>query len=500
VPFYYKQVQIFNSERFQNTDVEMDRSWMRETTRSSERFQEGVEEFMRMAVKCVDVRGMTKCPCRDCANRYYHHIEMVEGHLYMNGFNPTYTRWIFHGEQYQSRVNTSSDMHIDTSEGIEEVDAVDELFDDVCMGTFLDANIGESSTAPGPTTNDHEQRSSFYRLWEDGLGEIYPGCKKISKIAFILKMLHIKTLCNVSNKAFDMFIELFKRALPDGETLPCSYREATRVRRDLGFGYEKIHACKNDCVLFWKEHANKVECPKCKTSRWSSGNGRKSNIPQKVLRYFPIKPRLQQLFMSKDTAEEMRWHKDKREDDGNTLRHPADSIVWKEFDKEYDWFASDPRNVRLGLASDGFNPFGNMSTTYSIWPVILTPYNLPPWRCMKAPNLILSLLIPGPSAPGNDIDVYLRPLVDDLHELWNEGISTYDASRKETFQLHSALLWTINDFPAYANLSGWSTKGKLACPVCNKDASFRSLKYGHKTCYMGHRRWLPQGHEWRKRK
>ncbi|KAM3238171.1 hypothetical protein P3L10_013201 [Capsicum annuum] len=37
--------------------------------------------------------------------------------------------------------------------------------------------------------------------------------------------------------------------------------------------------------------------------------------------------------------------------------------------------------------------------------------------------------------------------------------------------MHVAVLWTINDFPAYGNLSGWSTKGYMACPTCNKDAS-----------------------------
>ena len=76
--------------------------------------------------------------------------------------------------------------------------------------------------------------------------------------------------------------------------------------------------------------------------------------------------------------------------------------------------------MQLGLASDGFNPFGNMSTSYSMWPVVLMPYNLPPLRCMKHPYMILSLLIPEHKATGNKIDVYLRPLVDDLKELWND--------------------------------------------------------------------------------
>jgi len=114
--------------------------------------------------------------------------------------------------------------------------------------------------------------------------------------------------------------------------------------------------------------------------------------------------------------------------------------------------------VRLGLASDGFNPFRTMSTTYSTWPVLLIPHNLPPWTCMKPQSLILSMIIPGEKGPGNDIDVYLQPLILELKQLW-DGVSAYDARAKENFLLHACLCWTVNDFPAYANLSGWSTKG-----------------------------------------
>jgi hypothetical protein len=47
--------------------------------------------------------------------------------------------------------------------------------------------------------------------------------------------------------------------------------------------------------------------------------------------------------------------------------------------------------------------------------------------------------------PGNDIDVYLQPLIKYLMELWHEGAEAYDASTKETFKLHAALMWTISD-------------------------------------------------------
>ncbi|KAA0062348.1 uncharacterized protein E6C27_scaffold154G001100 [Cucumis melo var. makuwa] len=58
----------------------------------------------------------------------------------------------------------------------------------------------------------------------------------------------------------------------------------------------------------------------------------------------------------------MRLHRDKHVEINDVLRHPADAEVWKHFDFEFPDFTFDPRNVRLGLASDGFNPFDHMST------------------------------------------------------------------------------------------------------------------------------------------
>ena len=62
----------------------------------------------------------------------------------------------------------------------------------------------------------------------------------------------------------------------------------------------------------------------------------------------------------------------------NELSHPADGEAWKDFDKKYNFFSSDARNIRLGITTDGFNPFGNMRKSYSMWPVFVVTYNLPP--------------------------------------------------------------------------------------------------------------------------
>ncbi|XP_060974580.1 uncharacterized protein LOC133039684 [Cannabis sativa] len=193
----------------------------------------------------------------------------------------------------------------------------------------------------------------------------------------------------------------------------------------------------------------------------------------------------------------MTWHHQKDYANDGCMRHPRDSPAWMTFNHKHKDFAADPRNVRLGLASDGMNPFKTLSVSHSTWPVIMIPYNLPPWMCMKQPNFIMSLLIPCLEAPGNNVDIYLEPLIEELKTLWEVGVETFDASTKKNFMLRASLLWTISDFSAYANLSGWSTKGKYACPSCHEDTYSLWLKHSKKHCYIGHRRWLEINHSFR---
>jgi hypothetical protein len=99
---------------------------------------------------------------------------------------------------------------------------------------------------------------------------------------------------------------------------------------------------------------------------------------------------------------------------------------------------------------------------------------------MRSEFMFLSMVIPGPSSPGRNIDVCLRPLIDELTQLWSSGALTYDISRKQNFVMRAALMWTINDFPAYGMVSGWSIHGKLACPYCMENNKAFTLINGGK--------------------
>ena len=178
------------------------------------------------------------------------------------------------------------------------------------------------------------------------------------------------------------------------------------------------------------------------------------------------------------------------------MRHPVDGSAWKDFDVKHPNFSRDPINVHLGLAVYGFNPFGNMNFAYNMWLVVLANYNLPPWLCMKDNYFMLTLLIPGPKSPGKDMDVFLRPLVDELKDLWVNRVDTRDSTTNRMFKMRAALLWTVNDFPARSSFSGWSGQGYKACPTCNEDTT--SIRVIGKTSYVGHRRFLPSTHRMRR--
>ena len=96
-----------------------------------------------------------------------------------------------------------------------------------------------------------------------------------------------------------------------------------------------------------------------------------------MLWYLPIIPRFKHLFANGDNAKDLAWHENGRNCDG-MLHHPANSSQWKKIDRLFLDFGKEARNLRLGLASDGMNPYGSLSTQHSSWLVLLVIYNLPP--------------------------------------------------------------------------------------------------------------------------
>jgi len=142
--------------------------------------------------------------------------------------------------------------------------------------------------------------------------------------------------------------------LPQPNTLPSNEYEASNTSKKLGFAYNVIHACPKGHMLLCGQYENDQNCPQCGLARYKLVG--KSFVPQKVLRHFPIIPRLKRMYNTLGQASLMTWHVNNISGDGMVC-HAADSKQWRFIDEKWQDFASELHNIHLGLATDGINPF-----------------------------------------------------------------------------------------------------------------------------------------------
>ncbi|XP_057761025.1 uncharacterized protein LOC130981442 [Arachis stenosperma] len=296
--------------------------------RHSQEFRDGVNRFLDYAYSVGNPQGeKILCPCAKCCNFLWGQRESIHSDLICFGFVKGYTRWVNHGESVIG-------MDVDTGD-------TDEIYSCDDIEGLLDERFRNVADVEGEKEGMNEDAKKFYNLVDE------------------------------SNASFTSLLKLLKEAIPN-LNLPSSFNKAKAMVRDLGLDYKKIDACPNDSMLYWKEHENETCCHECGTSRWIEpavvegdiSSKKAHNIPAKTLRHFPLIDRLQRLFMCSKTAKNMSWHQEERKKDGK-LKHPADGQSWKDFDNRHSEFAKEPRNLRLGLASDGFNPFRTMSISHS---------------------------------------------------------------------------------------------------------------------------------------
>nr|GEV58037.1 hypothetical protein [Tanacetum cinerariifolium] len=372
-------------------------------------FYIGLEKFVNQCKPLVNSVGKIRCPCKSCQTILWVSIKHLSDHIMRHVFDLCYKTWVHHGEPDLPLPPPL----IDNTRQPQMSDMTTLLND---LGYIpLNNEHNETSNEPNQAT-----RNEFEELYSNANEELYPGCDYVTRLDFMANFTYFKVKGKLTDSIFNEMLEFFRNVFPisKGYKLPPSYYAIKKTFEMIGLG-------------------------------WKDNNTPGKKVHTKVLRYFLIIPRLQRLCKSSHTTKETIWQATGKCTEPGKMQHPVDSRAWKNIDTKYLDFAKEPRNVRLGLAADDFNPFGNLSQAYSMWPVILTPYNLPPWLCMKKSSFMLTLLIPGPKSLGKDIDIYLRPLIEDLK----------------------------------------------ACPTCNEDTP--SVRVLIKTAYVGHRRFLKKPYKWR---
>nr|AAG46071.1 transposon protein, putative, CACTA, En/Spm sub-class [Oryza sativa Japonica Group] len=219
----------------------------------------------------------------------------------------------------------------------------------------------------------------------DDLGQMLQDaredCESEKEAHKLDKMLedHRTSLYPGCDKAFSNLLKLVKNILPGGNKLPETTYEAKKIVCLLGLEVHKIHACPNDCILYHgEEYENLEACPVCKALRYK---------------------------IRRDDLGEVDGQLTKK-------RIPA-KVMW--------YFPIIPRLRRL------FRNKGNARMLR--------------WHAEeRQQDGMLRHPADGPKQPGNDIDVYLRPLVEDLKQLWKkEGVPVWDEDKQEEFNLRALL-------------------------------------------------------------
>ena len=429
-------------------------------------------------------------------------------HLWSYGYMPNYVTLVDFAQYDQDRCEVMR-QRIDGN----EYDGMRDMLVDHRAAEMPDSPPPQEEPAesedpdePGEPEEPEPSAKLFLDMMASANRPLYEGAK-ISQLDAISQALNDKTRYHTTRAGFEASLNTYGNMLPDGHCLPKTMHEVKKLLGSLNMDYQKIDCCPKGCLLFWKQFANDKYCSLCGASRYYEGKEidgvkKQTNVAVKILRYLPFIKRIQRLYLCEETARQMTWHKHgKRYADElgrEKMGHPSDGKAWKNFDAKYPDEASEARNVRIAIATDGFNPYGMSSASYSCWPVFVIPLNLPPGVLMQRKFIFLSLIIPGPEYPGKNLSVYMQPLVDDLIHSWQHGTLTYDRASKRNFPMKVWYQYSMHDLPGYALFCGWSTAGKWPCPVCRNQLEFLWLTGGRKyVAFDKHRQFLKRRHRFR---
>ncbi|GKA97110.1 gag-pol polyprotein [Tanacetum coccineum] len=347
-------------------------------------------KFIEHCKPLVNSSENVKCPCKSFHNVSWVSIPELPRHITNNGWDPSYKTWTNHGEPNVLppviHNITQPQMRSDMTAYLNDL-------------RYISLNNEQNEPTQGDiseTSNEPTQaiRSEFEELYASANEELYPGCDYVNRLDFLTKFTYFKVKGKLTNSIFNEMLEFFQNVFltTKGYKLPPSYYAIKKTFKTIGLG---LQVCKSP-----KSHSKKLT-----------------------------------------------WHATRKCTKPGKMQHPVDGRAWKNFDIKYPDFAKEPRNVRLGLAADGFNPFGNLSQSYSMWPA--------------------------------------KP-----------GVKTINVAKGQKFNMRAIVLWTINDFPAPSSLSKWSGQGYKACLTCNEDTP--STRVLGKTDYVGRRRFLKKPHKWRR--
>ena len=225
-----------------------------------------------------------------------------------------------------------------------------------------------------------------------------------------LQLLHLKTLYNFTESAYDDIMKIFT-------TNNISLYKVKKYLKDvIGLVPVFYDMCENSCICYTGSYELYQNCPICNSSRFDAKGKAK-----KVMPYLSLIDRLKVQFNDNNRSKELLYrHKyitNKNDDDLDDI---FDGKIYKELVNKN--LFNDERDVVLTASCDGYQIF--KQKTDDCWLFIVINNNLHPSLRVKKENLLVPFLIPGPNQP-KDFNTFLRPFINEMKQLESKYFYLY---------------------------------------------------------------------------
>jgi Transposase family tnp2 len=237
-------------------------------------------------------------------------------------------------------------------------------------------------------------------------------------------------------------------------------------------------------------------CYRCNEPRYKDMDNKKGPLTQLFV-YRSITSWARYAFGRKSFAELARYH---TSEDGRRGRASGevndiyDGELWKDMVTSDEVISSDPRNLILALCTDGVLAFSD-NHSYSVWPIYITPYNLPQSARKRLGVTTLVGVIAGKKEEKANLDLQpvLQLVVDELNFLYMVGAEVHDAYTGEDFVMRAKLVHAISDLRGLQKITNMkSSPATYSCYCCWLKGHKIASK--GKTIYPGNWRFLDDNH------
>jgi hypothetical protein len=211
-------------------------------------------------------RDFICCPCKHCKNeKKYRSDDVLRTHLIKHGFKEDYRCWNKHSEVGLNEAEMREEVPTDGVE--EEDDDVNEAdllrLSDVDIVSRVD-NIEEVVRNVERHADDDQYSNGelvkYKKMTEYSNKPFYDGCAVwYTRLFAMVKLFQLKASNEWSDGSFKDLLTLLTDMLPQGNSVPETVYEAKQVICPLGLEVEKIHACKNNYILYRGEEYDDLE-------------------------------------------------------------------------------------------------------------------------------------------------------------------------------------------------------------------------------------------------